>query len=64
MFSTLLGVIAKAADDHHIDDEESEKIREVWDKLKSYTEGFVNCCEEGDFQNLEAGTNGARLIRR
>jgi hypothetical protein len=26
----------------------------VWDELKRYTEGFVKCCEEGDFANLKS----------
>lgn len=62
MFSELLAVISKAATDRHIDDDESERIRLVWDKLKSYTEGFVTCCEEGDFQQLEESEEGVRLI--
>ena len=52
-FSGLLQRIAAAAVDHSISGEEAADIRECWDKLKSYAEGFVRCCEEGDFERLE-----------
>jgi len=51
-FSGLLRQIADAAVDNSITADESAEIRECWDKLKSYTEGFVRCCEEGDFEQL------------
>ena len=51
-FSSLLNEISKAAADDSITADEAEEIRERWDKLKSYTEGFVACCEEGDFEQL------------
>ena len=51
-FSALLGQISEAAIDQSIKREEAEEIREVWDKLKSYAEGFVVCCEKGDFERL------------
>lgn len=51
-FGALLAEISRAAQDNSITDEESEKIRKIWDALKSYTEGFVNCCEEGDFKKI------------
>jgi transposase len=51
-FSELLGRISEAALDHSIEKKEAEDIREVWDKLKSYAEGFVVCCEHGDFERL------------
>lgn len=53
-FADLLGTISKAAQDNAISDHEAGVIREVWDELKRYTEGFVKCCEEGDFANLRA----------
>jgi len=31
---------------------EAREIRECWDKLKSYAEGFVRCCERGDFEQM------------
>ena len=56
-FSELLSTISRAAADNVITLEESEGIREVWDELKCYCEGFVNCCEEGDFSTMrESGS--------
>lgn len=51
-FSALLHQIATAALDHSITQKEAEEIRECWDKLKSYAEGFVRCCEEGDYDRM------------
>ena len=52
-FAALLAEISKAAHDDAIDTMESERIRKVWDALKSFTEGFVNCCEDGDFKEMQ-----------
>lgn len=52
-FSSMLQRISAAAVDHSITSDEAAEIRECWDKLKSYAEGFVTCCEEGDFEQLE-----------
>jgi hypothetical protein len=51
-FSSLLHKISAAAIDHSITAKEAKEIRECWDKLKSYAEGFVRCCEEGDYDQL------------
>ena len=51
-FSSLLSEISKAAEDNAIANNESVRIRKVWDALKSFTEGFVTCCEQGDFQKM------------
>jgi transposase-like protein len=51
-FSGLLKRIAEAAADHKITPEEAKSIRDGWDRLKSYAEGFVRCCEEGDFDQM------------
>ena len=51
-FAALLAEISKAANDETVSTSESERIRKVWDALKSFTEGFVNCCEEGDFKDM------------
>jgi hypothetical protein len=51
-FADLLSTISKAAVDNSITDDESEEIRLLWEQLKGYTEGFVRCCEEGDFENI------------
>jgi hypothetical protein len=49
----VLAAISKAASDSHISPEEADHIRNEWDDLKRYAEGFVRCCEEGDFVNLK-----------
>ncbi len=51
-FADLLAVITKAANDNSITRRESADIRLVWDELKSFTEEFVRCCEEGDFRKV------------
>ncbi|MEM8955481.1 MAG: phage regulatory CII family protein [Verrucomicrobiota bacterium] len=51
-FADLLSEITQAALDNSITEEESDSIRRVWDRLKMHTEGFVTCCEEGDFQKI------------
>jgi hypothetical protein len=52
-FADVLAAISKAASDSHISPEEADHIRNEWDDLKRYAEGFVRCCEEGDFVNLK-----------
>ena len=49
-FSSLLTRISHAALDNSITPDEAQDIRQCWDKLKSFAEGFVRCCEEGDFE--------------
>ena len=51
-FADLLGVIAAAAGDNDINKAEAKKIRARWEELKMATEGFVHCCEEGNFTRL------------
>jgi hypothetical protein len=51
-FADLLAVIATAAGDNHITPEEAHKIRARWEELKCVTEGFVACCEQGNFAPL------------
>ncbi|MBI4324772.1 MAG: hypothetical protein HY674_05855 [Chloroflexi bacterium] len=51
-FADLLSVIAAAAGDNHITKQEAKTIRARWEELKSVTEGFVACCEEGNFSPL------------
>ena len=51
-FSRLLQRISEAALDNSITPDEAEDIRRHWDKLKCYAEGFVRCCEEGDFEAI------------
>ena len=52
-FADLLGSISSAAADNAISEKEAGLIRDAWDELKRHTEGFVKCCEEGDFANLQ-----------
>ena len=52
-FADLLAVVAAAAADNQITQEESRQIRARWEELKSVTEGFVACCEEGNFRPLK-----------
>jgi hypothetical protein len=51
-FADLLSVVACAAGDNYINDDESKSIRDKWEQLKSVTECFVNCCEQGNFSSL------------
>jgi hypothetical protein len=51
-FADLLSVIANAAADNAISAGEAEKIRARWEELKTVTEEFVHCCEEGNFRAL------------
>jgi hypothetical protein len=48
-FAELLTAISTAAQDEAISAAEAKKIRSEWDDLKRFTEGFVRCCENGDF---------------
>lgn len=52
-FADLLAVIATAAADNNITRQEAVTIRARWEELKSVTEGFVACCEEGNFSTLK-----------
>ena len=52
-FSEMVNKISEAALDQSITEDEAEVIRRSWDVLKGYTEGFVKCCEEGDFKRME-----------
>jgi len=51
-FADLLHVIAIATADDKITQEESKQIRARWEELKTVTEGFVACCEEGNFSHI------------
>ena len=52
-FADLLAVIASAAADNQITRKEAQNIRGRWEELKSVTESFVACCEEGNFSPLK-----------
>ena len=59
-FADLLAVIANAASDNQISKAEAQNIRGRWEELKSVTECFVHCCEDGNFSpiNETARKNG------
>lgn len=52
-FADLLAVIANAAGDNHISAAEAKTIRARWEELKTVTECFVHCCEQGNFRPLK-----------
>lgn len=62
-FADLLAVIAGAAADNQITPKEARNIRGRWEELKSVTEGFVACCEEGNFSPLKDKPPGPNLGR-
>ena len=51
-FAAMLSEITQAALDNKITDQEAVAIRQLWDRLKAYTEGFVTACEEGNFAQI------------
>jgi hypothetical protein len=53
-FADLLAVIATAAADNQITSAEAKQIRARWEELKTVTEGFVACCEKGNFNKLQS----------
>jgi hypothetical protein len=59
-FADLLAVIAKAANDSQVTTPEARAIRSRWEDLKSVTEGFVQCCEQGNFTPLKSETPAVR----
>ena len=52
-FADLLAVIAIAASDNKITKTEATTIRARWEELKTVTEGFVHCCEQGNFSPMK-----------
>lgn len=62
-FADLLAVIAAAAGDNQVTKQEASVIRARWEELKSVTEEFVACCEEGNFSALKhrADGHGAKM---
>ena len=51
-FADLLAVVATTAADNKITLAEAKQIRQRWEELKTVTEGFVACCENGNFNSL------------
>lgn len=62
-FADLLAVIAAAAADNQISEKESQQIRRRWEELKSVTESFVACCEEGNFRSLKDKPPGLNPVK-
>jgi hypothetical protein len=63
-FADLLAVVASAAADNQITEKEARQIRARWEELKSVTETFVACCEEGNFRTLRERPIGSPSIGR
>jgi transposase len=59
-FADLLAVVAGAASDHSVNAAEAKKIRARWEELKTVTETFVRCCEEGNFATAKAAIPDAK----
>ena len=53
-FSALLGEISQAAQDNTIE-KKNLKNKTSLGRSKIFTEGFVQCCEEGDFKRIIEG---------
>jgi len=63
-FADMLSAIATAAGDNHISKTEAHGIRARWEELKQVTEGFVQCCENGNFSPLRARAMGESAASR
>ncbi|MGN6627642.1 MAG: phage regulatory CII family protein [Tepidisphaeraceae bacterium] len=51
-FSELLDSVTESVeDDHQVDLDEADKIRQRWEELKANVENFVVLCEKGHFLN-------------
>lgn len=61
-FADLLAVIATAVKDSQITPAEAENIRGRWEELKSVTEGFVQCCEKGNFRPLKTDVSASASV--
>ncbi len=62
-FADLLAVIAGAVADNQITSPEADDIRGRWEELKSVTEGFVQCCEQGNFRALKRNPPASKAQR-
>jgi hypothetical protein len=63
-FADLLAVVAAAAADNQISQAEARQIRNRWEELKSVTEGFVACCEQGNFAALKDKQADVQALKR
>jgi hypothetical protein len=62
-FADLLQVVSVAASDNQITPKEAANIRARWEELKSVTEGFVACCEQGNFHTLKDKPPGLKATQ-
>ncbi|MGA2174842.1 MAG: phage regulatory CII family protein [Verrucomicrobiota bacterium] len=60
-FADLLSVMAAAANDSKITAAEAKSIRDRWEELKTVTEEFVRCCEEGNFRPIHGAAPPEKL---
>jgi len=58
-FANVLSSIAIAAMDNKITTQEATQIRNHWENLKSVTENFVHCCEQGNFAEVRSTLNAS-----
>lgn len=56
-FAGMLSLVAATAVDNSITKEEADKIREIWEKVKSVTEDYVTSSERGNFEEIHADAN-------
>ncbi len=61
-FADMLAVIAQAAGDNSISRKEAKEIRARWEELKSVTESFVHCCEEGNFGPMKQSASTGMAV--
>ncbi|MDB6024760.1 MAG: hypothetical protein JWM68_983 [Verrucomicrobiales bacterium] len=57
-FAAMITLIADAAVDGKITADETEDIRTRWEQIKSVSEHFVRCCEDGRFHQVYSAENG------
>jgi len=64
-FADMLAVIAAAAANQDISEDEAATIRARWEELKSVTEAFVHAAEHGNYHHLPtAGRAAGKTHRR
>jgi transposase-like protein len=49
-FGLLIADVADAIEDHRITADETQELREKWDRIRKRTEAFVRRCEKDDFR--------------
>ena len=54
VFSELLATTNRVIEDGKVTKEESEQLRKEWERVKTIMESFVDCCEQGEFNQTRA----------